>query len=322
VPNVDSKAKRALVEAALGPVRELCRACRLCGRECGVDRLRNEPGFCATDSGHPERVRYSSATLHFGEEPPLVGRGGSGTVFFTHCNLRCVYCQNYQISQLGLGENAGYMTLAEDMFRLERAGAENINLVTPTHYILPILLALREAYGQGLTRPIVYNTNGFDSLSLLTLLDGIVDIYLPDVKYSDPTCALTYSNARHYPEVARAAVLEMYRQAGPLKQIDGVAAKGLIIRHLVLPEDQSGSYDFLLWLKDMGLVDVTLSIMRQYSPQHLAMEYEHIARPATDKEYVDVVQYAARLGFQDLLVQGADSTGVYLPDFARDDPFA
>lgn len=322
MPKVDSEKKRARIEAALGPVRVLCRACRLCGRACGVNRIENEPGYCATDSRDAEQVRYASATLHFGEEPPLVGRGGSGTVFFTHCNLRCVYCQNYQISQFGLGEDAGYTTLAEDMLGLERAGAENINLVTPTHYIYPILLALREAYGRGLTRPLVYNTNGFDRVELLALLDGIVDIYLPDMKYSDPACALTYSHAEQYPDVARAAVLEMYRQTGRLRGAGGVAAKGLIIRHLVLPEDQSGSYDFLLWLRDAGLMDVTLSLMRQYSPRHRATCYERIARPVTDTEYLEVVRFAGKLGFENLLVQGEDSPDVYLPDFTRDDPFA
>jgi putative pyruvate formate lyase activating enzyme len=322
VPNIDSKKKLALVEAAIESVRELCRACRLCGRVCGVNRLENEPGFCATDSRDAEHVRYASTTLHFGEEPPLVGRGGSGTVFFTHCNLRCVFCQNYQISQFGLGDDTGYAVLAQAMLALERAGAENINLVTPTHYIYPILLALREAYRRGLARPLVYNTNAFDRVELLALLDGIVDIYLPDMKYSDQSCAQTYSQAAQYPGIARAAILEMYRQTGRLQHRDGVATKGLIIRHLVLPEDQAGSYDFLLWLKDEGLMDVTLSLMRQYSPRHQAMRYERIARVVTGKEYLDVVRYARQLGFEELLVQGVESPDVYLPDFTQDDPFS
>jgi len=313
------KAER--IERALPGVERLLRECCLCGHRCMANRHDNAAGFCRTTSADRFHARYSSHTLHFGEEPVLVGRGGSGTVFFTHCNLRCAFCQNFQISQLGLGGDVHYSRLTQLFLELQKDGAENINLVTPTHYIYPILLGLRDAYRDGLNLPLVYNTNGYESVELLALLDGIVDVYLPDLKYMDEALARTYSCAEDYPETAKKAIREMYRQVGPIVESDGVAARGLIIRHLLLPENIAGSYDFLLWLESEGMLDVTLSLMSQYSPQHRAAEYPELHDRIAPKDYLDVVRYALDLGFEHVLTQGIESADVYLPDFEKDRPF-
>lgn len=288
-----------------------------------MDRTSGAAGFCQTPVwvDNP-RVRYAAATLHFGEEPMPVGRGGSGTVFFTNCNLRCVFCQNYQISQQGLGTEVLCENLAGVFLDLQRRGAENINLVTPTHCIHPILVALEQAYEQGLALPLIYNTNGYEKRDLLRLLDGIVDVYLPDMKYMESSAARRYSSAPDYPETAKAAILEMYRQVGPFEMNDGVARHGLIVRHLVLPDNVAGSYDLLLWLKEEGLTRVPLSLMSQYTPQYRAREFREIDRTVPQKEYIDLVEYACDLGFEHVLAQGLDSQRVYLPDFSRDEPFA
>jgi putative pyruvate formate lyase activating enzyme len=310
------------IERALPGIEQILRECCLCGHRCRIDRHDNAAGFCRTTSADRFHARYSSHTLHFGEEPLLVGRGGSGTVFFTHCNLRCAFCQNFQISQLGLGDDLHYTRLARIFLQLQRDGAENINLVTPTHYIYPILLGLRDAQREGLNRPLVYNTNGYDSLELLALLEGVVDIYLPDLKYTDEALARKYSSAEAYPETAQKALREMYRQVGPVVESNGVATRGLIIRHLLLPENIAGSYDFLLWLRTEGMHDVTLSLMSQYSPQHRAAEFPELRARVAPKDYRDVVRYALDLGFEHLLTQGIESADLYLPDFKKDRPFA
>ena len=252
----------------------------------------------------------------------LVGRGGSGTVFFTHCNLRCVFCQNFQISQLGMGDDIHFTDLARIFIGLQEDKAENINLVTPTHYIYPILLGLRDAYRDGLSIPLVYNTNGYDSVELLSLLEGIVDIYLPDMKYMDAALARKYSSAEGYREVAQNAIKEMYRQMGPVRQVRGVAQRGVIIRHLILPQNIAGTYDFLLWLKSEGMLDVTIGLMSQYSPQYRAQEFPELRNRISQKEYRDIVRYALDLGFEHVLTQGLESTDLYLPDFEKDNPFS
>ncbi len=251
----------------------------------------------------------------------LVGQGGSGTVFFSWCCLRCEFCQNWQISHQGEGRNGHYKELARVFLALGSQGVENINLVTPTQYILPILAALEIAYAEGLDIPLVYNTNGYDAEGLVRLLDGVVDIWLPDLKYMAPEPAERFSGARNYPETARAAVRRMYEQAGPLRLEEGIAVGGLLIRHLVLPDDLSGSYDFLLWLHDAGMTDATISLMSQYSPQYRASLHPEIARPISVKEYQDVVAFAEKLGFENVLVQEMGSREVFLPDFNKDQPF-
>ncbi len=309
------------IEAILPRLEQLLAQCCLCGHRCKADRYENATGFCRTTSSDRFHARYSSHTLHFGEEPMLVGRGGSGTVFFTHCNLRCVFCQNFQISQLGMGDDVSYSELARVFLELQNDGAENINLVTPTHYIFPILLGLRDAYRAGLHLPIVYNTNGYDSVELLALLDGVVDVYLPDLKYMDDCFARKYSSGNDYPETAMNAIAEMYRQTGAVREKDGVAFRGTIIRHLILPANIAGSYDFLLWLKHQGMLDVTLSLMSQYSPRHRAHEFPELRDRVSQKDYRDIVRYALDLGFEHLLTQGLESSDLYLPDFEKDEPF-
>ncbi|MDI6402026.1 radical SAM protein, partial [Balneolaceae bacterium ANBcel3] len=215
---------------------EIMRSCRLCPRQCGVNRRRGSSGFCRA----PGRQLYiSSATPHFGEERPLVGRGGSGTVFFTHCNLRCVFCQNWEISQLGRGEQRSVRDLAHMMLELQRIGCHNINLVTPTHYSALILQALDRACSQGLRLPVVYNTCGWERMEILEILDGIVDIYLPDFKFWDSERSIEFtSGAENYPEITKKAILEMHRQVGVAKPNDqGIMERGLMIRHLVMPNE-------------------------------------------------------------------------------------
>lgn len=319
---VNPAEKLARIRAALPEMRAMAAACRVCGRGCGVDRTGPAAGYCraASEAGF---ARCSAALRHFGEEPMLVGRGGSGTIFFSHCNLRCAFCQNHQISHGGEGREHSTAELAAAMLRLRDEGAENINLVTPTHYALPVLGALEAAFAAGLDLPVVWNTNGYDAAALVALLDGIVDVWLPDVKHTEPEAARRYSGAENYPETARAAVSAMWRQAGPLLcDSDGTARRGVILRHLVLPEDASGTYAFLLWLQEEGMTDVTLSLMSQYSPQYRAAEYPEIARSLTPKEYDDAVDFALRLGFGNLLVQEMESSRVYLPDFQKDRPFS
>lgn len=313
--------KTERLETVLPGLYEMMQACCACGHRCGVDRTTNGRGFCNTAAPDLHHAAYASRTLHFGEEPPLVGRGGSGAVFFTGCNLRCIFCQNHQISQGELGETIHYAGLARIFLDLQEQGAENINLVTPTHHVYPIMEALLEACRHGLRLPVVYNTNGYESPELAAMLEGAVDIYLPDMKYMDAAHGLAYSRAKDYPSTAKLAIKEMYRQVGPLVMEDGVARRGLIVRHLILPNNLSNTYDFLLWMRDEHMEQVTISLMSQYSPQFHAREHPELRGRISRSEYRDVVEYALDLGFENLLTQGLDSSDLYLPDFRRGEPF-
>ncbi len=318
---VDAKEKAGRVHAVLPATRALVASCRVCGRACGADRRSAAVGYCRAHGEDGDHARWSAAVLHFGEEPMLVGRGGSGTVFFSHCNLRCLFCQNWQISHEGEGHMGHFEDLARIFLDLQAQGAENINLVTPTQYIYPIVQALGRAYGQGLQLPVVYNTNGYDAVELVELLDGIVDVWLPDVKYMESAPAARYSRAADYPEVAQAAVRAMWKQAGPLALEGNIARRGVVIRHLVLPDNQSGTFEFLLWLKDQEMTGVTLSLMSQYSPQYRAAECPEINRALKPKEYADVIKFADALGFEQVLTQEMESQSVFLPNFERQEPF-
>lgn len=309
------------IRTILPDVQRLVSSCRACGHACGADRTGEGAGVCRAGLGDSDTVRWQAAVPHFGEEPMLVGRGGSGTVFFSHCCLRCAFCQNWQISQEGEGQNGHYRELAQVFLELRDRGVENINLVTPTQYILPILAGLEMAYAQGLDLPLVYNTNGYDAVELVRLLDEVVDIWLPDLKYMASAPAKRFSLAANYPEVARAAIRQMYAQTGPLQMEQDVAVRGLLIRHLVLPDDLAGSYEFLLWLRDEGMTDVTISLMSQYSPQYRARQYPEIARSITAREYDEVIAFADKLGFENVLIQEMNSRDAYLPDFNREQPF-
>jgi putative pyruvate formate lyase activating enzyme len=279
----------------------LLESCRVCPRECGVNRLKNDKlGFCR--SGLNPVI--SSVSPHHGEEPPLSGTKGSGTIFFTNCNLRCVYCQNYPISQMGTGAERTTGELACQMLWLQEQGCHNVNLVTPTHFMPQILKALGIALERGFRLPLVYNTSGYDSLESLKLLDGIVDIYLPDMRYSDDKAALKYSIAPHYPEVNRAAIKEMYRQVGNLvMDDDGIAKRGLIIRHLILPCGLSGTERIMKFLAEEISKDVYISLMSQYFPAYKAHEFKELSRRITAEEYEEAYQIMQKYGLENGWVQ-------------------
>jgi len=242
--------------------------------------------------------RYSP---HFGEEAPLVGREGSGTIFFTYCNLHCVFCQNYNISQRGEGEAVLKEGLARMMLSLQAKGCHNINLVSPSHVVPYILEALELAAGKGLNLPLVYNSGGYDSIETLKLLDGIVDIYMPDMKYADAGIAEQLSAVKDYPAVNRAAVKEMHRQAGDLVIDDkGVAQQGLIVRHLVLPDGMAGTEEMAIFLAEEVSTDTYLNIMDQYHPCHRARHIPELNRPASDEEFANAVALAQQRGLNRL----------------------
>ncbi len=269
--------------------------CTLCPRKCGVNRLKNERGICKV--GFFPVV--SSFNVHFGEEPPISGSLGSGTIFFTHCNLRCVYCQNYPISQLGYGEEVSFEKLAEMMLDLQNKKCHNINFVTPTHVIGQILIALEIAIEKGLNIPLVYNSSGYDSVDTLRLLENIIDIYMPDTKYSNDNKAVKYSNAPDYWNINRKALLEMYRQVGELKlDINGVAQRGLLIRHLVLPENISESAKILNFIAHKISKNTYMSIMAQYHPAYKSYEYPELLHRITLREYKSVLEIADKLGLE------------------------
>lgn len=264
------------IEAA----RALTAACRACPRECGARRLEGRVGVC----GVGNQAVVSSYGPHFGEEAPLVGTGGSGTIFLTRCNLQCVFCQNFEISQRGDGEVVSPPRLAGMMLELQRRGCHNINCVTPTHQLFQILQALPAAIDRGLCLPLVYNCGGYESLSALRLLDGIVDIYMPDFKYADAETARRYSGVEDYPETAKAAFREMHRQVGDLALDErGVARRGLLVRHLVLPNDLAGTATVVEFLAQLSL-RTYLNIMGQYRPCYRAGEHPPLARRASAHE--------------------------------------
>ncbi len=268
--------------------------CDLCAHHCGVNRRETTKGsVCRTG----ERARVASFSPHFGEEAPLVGSGGSGTIFFAWCNLRCVYCQNYEISQLGEGSEVEPEELAAMMLRLQAYGCHNINFVSPSHVVAPLLAATFIAAQAGLRIPIVYNTGGYDSPEALALLDGVVDIYMPDVKYADAGLARQYSKIRDYPAVNRAAVKEMHRQVGDLvMDARGIAQRGLLVRHLVLPNDLAGTRETLQWLAREISPNTYLNLMDQYRPCYKAREYPELDRRITREEYARAVHWAEEVG--------------------------
>jgi putative pyruvate formate lyase activating enzyme len=265
-------------------------ACDICARECGVNRrLSAEGAACHTG----ERALVSSYGPHFGEEDPLVGRGGSGTIFFSWCNLRCQYCQNYEISQMGMGHEVEPEELAKMMLSLQSQGCHNINFVSPSHVVPQILVGLLIAAEAGLRLPLVYNTGGYDSLKTLALLDGVVDIYMPDMKYADADVARRYSKIGHYPASNRAAVKEMHRQVGDLTMDErGVAQRGLLVRHLVLPENLAGTAEIVRFLRDEISPNTYINVMAQYRPCYRAQEYPPLDRSLTSQEYAEAVRLA------------------------------
>ncbi|MEA3460812.1 MAG: radical SAM protein [Bacteroidota bacterium] len=272
--------------------------CDLCPRECRVNRLEGEQGFCKAGSA----LKVASFNAHFGEERPLVGGGGSGTVFLSHCNLGCVFCQNWDISHQGAGTECSVEELAAMMLQLQDSGCENINVVTPTHYSPHVVLGLDLAASRGLRIPLVYNTSGWERPDVLALLDGVVDIYLADFKYTDPEMAGRFSaEAESYPSITKSALLEMNRQVGvAMPLISGRILGGLMIRHLVMPGEVSGSMDAVRWIA-ARLPKVTyVNLMLQYRPAYRAHLYSEINRPVHREEYMQVVEEARRCGLINL----------------------
>lgn len=277
---------------------EILQECRLCPRECKVNRIEGETGFCKATS----QLRVASYSPHFGEERPLVGVGGSGTIFLSHCNLGCVFCQNWDISHRGAGTDCSFEDLAGMMLHLQEAGCQNINVVTPTHFSPHIVLALDLAAAKGLRLPLVYNTCGWERRDVLEVLDGVVDIYLADFKYMDPDMAGTYSGeADDYPEITRSALLEMNRQVGPANiEQNGVVYRGLMIRHLVMPGGVSSSEETMRWIAQNLPLDTYVNIMIQYRPAYRAHLYPEIDRYVSMEEYKNVVEKARESGLSNL----------------------
>ena len=271
--------------------------CCLCPRRCGVNRQAGESGKCYITT----EAIVSSYGPHFGEEAPLVGSHGSGTIFFTYCNLRCLFCQNYTISQLGEGSPVNREELARIMLSLQAKGCHNINLVSPTHVLPYILDAVELAVTMGLYLPLVYNSGGYDCVETLELLDGIVDIYMPDMKYSDEKTAEQLSGIKDYPKVNKAAIREMHRQVGDL-QLDeqGVAQRGLLVRHLVLPNRLAGTKEVVRFLAHEVSTNTYLNIMAQYHPCHKAFDIPLLSRPVNKQEFYEAIDLAHQQGLHRL----------------------
>ena len=279
---------------ALEKLYSLANPCHLCPRNCGVDRMQGEQGYC----GGGSKPLVASAAPHFGEEACLVGQGGSGTIFFGGCNLLCVFCQNYDISHGTGGTPAGPDEIADLMLRLQKRGCENINFVTPSHVAPWIADAVRRARMDGLTVPIVYNSGGYDRVETLRLLEGTIDIYMPDAKFWDPEQSERYCGARDYPQVMREALKEMHRQVGDLEIRDGRAWRGLLVRHLMMPNDVAGSRDVLRFLSEEISPETYVNVMDQYRPCYRASEHADIARRPSRKECSDALDYARELGLR------------------------
>ncbi len=296
--------------------------CDICPRECGAKRLKGKVGSC--NSGYLPIV--SSVCAHHGEEPVLSGSRGSGTIFFGNCNMRCVYCQNHQISQdpeIQQRYEVSTHVLAERMLYLQdELKCHNINLVTPSHFVPQIVRAVLEAVPMGLRLPLVYNTSSYDSLKTLRELDGIMSIYLADLRYASNEMGRKYSRVHHYADSSRVAIKEMYRQVGNLEvDENGIAQRGLIIRHLILPNGIAGSEDSLRWLVSEVSPEVAVSIMSQYHPAHRAYKCRELNRKILPEEYNEVVMLVERLGIVNGWLQGMEAAGNYLPDFSYKKPF-
>jgi len=295
--------------------------CVLCPHMCRVNRKAGETGFC--NAGLMPSV--SSAMAHHGEEPPISGKFGSGTIFFSRCNMRCVYCQNYQISQEPGGIDTNILKLAEIMIELQVKKCHNINLVSPTIWIPQILGAVSMARIKGLNIPLVYNTGGYDNPKIIELLEGIIDIYMPDMRYSDDLSAEKYSGIKNYVRNNRESVAEMYRQVGNLKiGRNGVANKGLLIRLLVMPGNICGTRKTLDFIKSELSIEVPLSIMAQYHPEYKASSFTELSRNINEDEYWEVVNYAEKLGFENGWTQDFISLSKedqFMPDFNKKEVF-
>jgi putative pyruvate formate lyase activating enzyme len=289
----------------------------LCPRRCGINRRSGKRGYC----GVGEKAVVAHYGPHFGEEPPITGTRGSGTIFFSSCNLRCIYCQNHQISHTVEGEELTVGALTDLFFYLGKTGVHNINLVSPTPYIPVIAAAIERARGRGFSLPFVYNTHAYETLEALRMLDGLIDIYLPDFKYWNGPVAEKLSHAADYPESARTSIGEMKRQVGDLKVENGIAQRGLLIRHLVLPNNLAGSRQVIDWIWSTLGPKIFVSLMSQYYPLHKASEVKLINRRIRGKEYEAIIGLLAERGFENVYVQDLESAHIFVPDFDRAQPF-
>jgi putative pyruvate formate lyase activating enzyme len=331
------------------PFSEQLKRCECCPRRCGADRLAGKTGFCKVGG----EILLAHAGLHYGEEPPISGTRGSGTLFFAGCNLRCAFCQNWQISQEfdpprpsgtppkdgnikdplhwrggrnevtdGVGcKVLTALELADQMLRLQSEGAHNINFVSPSHMIFQMAYAIQVARAKGLTVPVVYNSNGYDSVKALRRIRGLVDIYLPDIKYMDNALGRNFSAADDYADVIPGVLREMLDQVGLLElDDDGIAVRGLLVRHLVLPGQLENSKACLKFLAELK-PEITVSIMSQYSPQYKADKVPELNRTLTAEEYDEITDYALELGLENAFIQTLESQETYLPDFDKIAPF-
>jgi len=274
-------------------LNDILRKCTLCPRQCRVNRLKGEIGFCQAG----EKLMISSVFPHFGEEEPLVGKSGSGTIFLTHCNLQCIFCQNYDISHQGHGKPSSSQQLAFYMHSLQEKGCHNINFVTPTHYLPQIIASLPHAVDLGLHVPLVYNCGGYESLEMITLLDGIIDIYMPDIKFADSEVAEKYAKAPDYPAVVKKVLREMHRQVGDLQISEkGLAEKGLLIRHLVMPEGLAGTHELMHFITTEISPHSYVNVMSQFRPQYKAYNYPELNRAITYQEYSNAIVSAISEG--------------------------
>ncbi|MGC1404036.1 MAG: radical SAM protein [Thermodesulfobacteriota bacterium] len=295
----------------------LLSSCGLCPRNCRVNRLKGEKGFCRQGL----KAKVALALPHFGEEPPLSGSRGAGTVFFSGCALRCLYCQNYQISQEGMGKELEAEELAQLFLKLQNQGCHNLDLVSPTPHLPFIFSAIEIAISQGFCLPIVYNTHGYLSDAALGLLEGMVDIYLPDMKYGDNENASLLSQVEDYVNYNQAAVKRMFEQVGPLKMDGrGNAFQGLLVRHLVLPENKANSREVLGALAAISS-EIPVSLMAQYRPCYKAHQVPEITRRLHSVEYQDIIAFAEQLDIEEIFIQELDSAEHYYPDFDREQPF-
>ena len=321
IPSYLELYKTGKLEQIADKAYKLLECCSICPRKCKVDRLKGELGFCKIGA----LPRVCSYMSHHGEEPPISGTKGSGTIFFSYCNMNCCYCQNYEFSQLGDGRQVTLETLAGFMIELQELGCHNINLVTPTHVMPHILKSLNIAVAKGLKIPLVYNTSGYELPESIKMLEGIVDIYLPDMRYADEQMSIKYSSAPGYPKYNQDSVKEMHRQVG-LARLDrnGIIEKGLIIRHLVLPNNVSGSEEIMKFIAEEISKDTYISLMSQYTPYYKAHEFTEIARRITYEEYENAKQIMHEHGLYNGWTQDSGGlerfAGIHIkPNIDKDD---
>lgn len=289
--------KKGLFTEKIKTAYEILSSCELCPRKCKIDRLSGQKGICKTG----EKAYVSSFNPHFGEEQPLIGSNGSGTIFFTHCNLMCNFCQNYDISHLGHGEETSNEQLAGIMLHLQNAGCHNINFVTPSHVVPQILSAVEIAVKNGLSVPLVYNTGGYDRVETLEILDDVFDIYMPDFKFWNPEIAKAACNAEDYPEVVRKAIVEMHRQVGDLVTDEsGIAQRGILLRHLVLPSGLAGTSEIMRFIARKISLNTYVNIMPQYRPCGRADEIKELSVYLSQKDYKMALEAAKEEGIERL----------------------